>query len=110
MGKFTCFFFSYDDFNNILYKLGDDDLDEEDPFAEVSTNISLFNYVLICFQIDEGFSEDDLDAKLQREKNARLCSLVNQMIDELTPAAPDFQLRDACDQLVGRIRVSTNPF
>ena len=42
-------FFSYDDFNNIPYKLGDDDLDEEDPFAEVSTNISLFNLVLICF-------------------------------------------------------------
>lgn len=43
------FFFSYDDLNNTLYKLGDDDLDEEDPFAEVSTNISLFNLVLICF-------------------------------------------------------------
>ncbi|KAI5117925.1 hypothetical protein M0805_002004 [Coniferiporia weirii] len=65
--------------------LGDDDFDEEDPFAE----------------IDEGFSEDDLEANLQRDKHARLCSLVNQMIDELTPAAPDFQLRDACDQLVG---------
>ncbi|THH10479.1 hypothetical protein EW145_g1305 [Phellinidium pouzarii] len=65
--------------------LGDDDLDEEDPFAE----------------IDEGFSEDDLEANLQRDKHARLCSLINQMIDELTPSAPDFQLRDACDQLIG---------
>ena len=52
------------------------------------------------YQIDEGFSEDDLDANLQRDKYARLCNAVNQLIDELTPSAPDFQLRDACDQLV----------
>ncbi|KAF8895111.1 hypothetical protein BD779DRAFT_1497502 [Infundibulicybe gibba] len=64
--------------------LGDENSDEEDPFAE----------------IDEGFSEDDLDANLQRDKYARLCNTVNQLIDELTPSAPDFQLRDACDQLL----------
>ncbi|KAF8627476.1 hypothetical protein AX17_006288 [Amanita inopinata Kibby_2008] len=64
--------------------LGDENSDEEDPFAE----------------IDEGFSEDDLESNLQRDKNARLCNLVNQLIDELTPSAPDFQLRDACDQLL----------
>ncbi|KII90830.1 hypothetical protein PLICRDRAFT_107006 [Plicaturopsis crispa FD-325 SS-3] len=64
--------------------LGDENSDEEDPFAE----------------IDEGFAEDDLDANLQRDKNARLCNMVNQLIDELTPSAPDFQLRDACDQLL----------
>ncbi|KAI0292680.1 hypothetical protein B0F90DRAFT_1920254 [Multifurca ochricompacta] len=64
--------------------LGDEDTDEEDPFAE----------------IDEGFDEDDLEANLQRDKHARLTSAVNQLIDELTPSAPDFQLRDACDQLV----------
>jgi hypothetical protein len=52
------------------------------------------------YQIDEGFSEDDLDTNLQRDKYARLCNAVNQLIDELTPSAPDFQLRDACDQLV----------
>ena len=51
-------------------------------------------------QIDEGFAEDDLETNLQRDKHARLSSMVNQLIDELTPAAPDFQLRDACDQLV----------
>lgn len=65
--------------------LGDDDLDEEDPFAE----------------IEEEYDEDDLEANLQRDKLARLTGLVNQMIDELTPSAPDFQLRDACDQLIG---------
>ncbi|KAH7885180.1 hypothetical protein F5I97DRAFT_1883246 [Phlebopus sp. FC_14] len=62
-----------------------DDSDEDDPFAE----------------IDEGFAEDDLETNLQRDKHARLCSMVNQLIDELTPSAPDFQLRDACDQLIG---------
>ncbi|KAF8955254.1 hypothetical protein BDZ97DRAFT_1674389 [Flammula alnicola] len=61
-----------------------DDWNEEDPFAE----------------IDEGFSEDDLEANLQRDKYARLTNTVNQLIDELTPSAPDFQLRDACDQLL----------
>ncbi|KAL0576321.1 Protein kinase of the Mitotic Exit Network [Marasmius crinis-equi] len=64
--------------------LGEEDSDEEDPFAE----------------IDEGFSEDDLEANLQRDKYARLCNQVNSLIDELTPSAPDFQLRDACDQLL----------
>ncbi|KAH9831359.1 kinase-like protein [Rhodofomes roseus] len=63
--------------------LGDED-DEEDPFAE----------------IDEGFSEEDLEANLQRDKYARLSAAVTQLIDELTPSAPDFQLREACDQLL----------
>ncbi|TFY76873.1 hypothetical protein EWM64_g7138, partial [Hericium alpestre] len=63
--------------------LGDEDTDEEDPFAE----------------IDEGYAEDDLEANLQRDKYARLTNAVNQLIDELTPSAPDFQLRDACEQL-----------
>jgi hypothetical protein len=62
------------------------------------------NTVCCCLfrplQIDEGFAEDDLEANLQRDKYARLTSAVNELIDELTPAAPDFQLRDACDQLV----------
>ncbi|KAF7318499.1 Protein kinase domain-containing protein [Mycena chlorophos] len=61
-----------------------DNSDEEDPFAE----------------IDEGFAEDDLEANLQRDKHAQLCNMVNGLIDQLTPAAPDFQLRDACDQLL----------
>lgn len=64
--------------------LGDDNSDEEDPFAE----------------IDEGFAEDDLETNLQRDKYARLCSQVNGLVDELTPSAADFQLRDACDQLL----------
>ena len=58
-------------------------------------------------QIDEGFAEDDLEANLQRDKYARLTTAVNQLIDELTPSAPDFQLRDACDQLVSLSSYST---
>ncbi|KAI0682393.1 kinase-like protein [Cytidiella melzeri] len=65
---------------------GDED-EDEDPFAE----------------IDEGFAEEDLESNLQRDKYARLCNQVNQLIDELTPSAPDFQLRDACDQLLNII-------
>jgi hypothetical protein len=53
-------------------------------------------------QIDEEFAEDDLETNLQRDKYARLCNTVNQLIDQLTPSAADFQLRDACDQLVSR--------
>ncbi|KAF7297578.1 Cytokinesis protein sepH [Mycena kentingensis (nom. inval.)] len=64
-----------------------DNSDEEDPFAE----------------IDEGFAEDDLEANLQRDKYARMCNMVNGLLDQLTPAAPDFQLRDACDQLLNVI-------
>ena len=59
------------------------------------------NYSVIFNGIPiEGFAEDDLEANLQRDKHARLCNMVSQLIDELTPSAPDFQLRDACDQLV----------
>jgi len=35
--------------------------------------------------------------------------MVNQLIDELTPSAPDFQLRDACDQLVGLFALNISP-
>ncbi len=62
----------------------DNDSDEEDPFAE----------------FERDFSEDDLETNLQRDKYARLSNSVNQLIDQLTPSAPDFQLRDACDQIV----------
>jgi hypothetical protein len=68
------------------------------------------------YQIDEGFSEEDLESNLQRDKYARLSNTVNLLIDELTPSAPDFQLREACDQLVSSLYlrplsfISTGPF
>ncbi|KAF8318953.1 kinase-like protein, partial [Clavulina sp. PMI_390] len=64
--------------------LGDADSDEEDPFAE----------------IDEDFVEDDLETNLQRDKHARLCSLTNNLIDQLLPNAADYTLRDVCSQLL----------
>ncbi|TFK73191.1 Pkinase-domain-containing protein, partial [Pluteus cervinus] len=65
----------------------DNDSDEEDPFAE----------------FERDFSEDDLETNLQRDKYARLSNSVNQLIDQLTPSAPDFQLRDACDEIMSII-------
>ncbi|KAH8830757.1 hypothetical protein DL96DRAFT_1594203 [Flagelloscypha sp. PMI_526] len=67
-----------------------DDSDEEDPFAE----------------IDDHLAEDDLETNLQRDKYARLCGTVNGLIDEFTPAAPDFQLREACDSLISILEES----
>lgn len=55
---------------------------------------------MLYIKIDEGFDEDDMESNLQRDKYARLSNTVTQLIDELTPSAPDFQLREACDQLV----------
>ena len=60
-------------------------------------------------QIDEGYAEDDLEANLQRDKHARLTTAVNQLIDELTPSAPYFQLWDACDQLVSSSSLFAHP-
>ena len=48
-------------------------------------------------QLDEGFAEDDPEENLQRDKYVRFTTTVNLLIDELTPSAPDFQLRDTWD-------------
>ncbi|KAG9000575.1 hypothetical protein FRB90_011783 [Tulasnella sp. 427] len=64
--------------------LGDADSDEEDPFAE----------------IDEGFVDNDLETNLVRDKLARLCSTVNNLIEQLTPSSPDYVMRDACDGMI----------
>ncbi|QRW20101.1 STE/STE11 kinase [Rhizoctonia solani] len=57
--------------------LGDENSDEEDPFAE----------------IDEGFDEHDLETNLNRDRHARLTASVNNLIDKLEPNAPDYQQR-----------------
>ncbi|KAG8716348.1 hypothetical protein FRC09_015862 [Ceratobasidium sp. 395] len=64
--------------------LGDEDSDEEDPFAE----------------IDEGFDENDLETNLSRDRHARLTSSVNALIDKLEPNTPDDEQRNACDELL----------
>lgn len=60
-----------------------------------------YDRILTWFvQIEEEFGEEDLDANLQRDKHARLCATVNQLVEELVPNAPDYALREICDQLV----------
>lgn len=61
-----------------------DTSDDEDPFAE----------------IDEEFAIDDYDTNLQRDKHARLCSQVNQFIEDLSPDSAEPTLRRACDQII----------
>jgi len=41
-----------------------------------------------------------LETNLIRDKLARLTTQVNSLIDELVPDAPDYALREACDQLM----------
>lgn len=85
-------------------QLGEDDEDEEDPFAEVAQRPKTLRILgltkRLILQIEEDFVEDDLETNLQRDKHARLCNLVNQLIDQLTPTSPDYTLRDVCTQLV----------
>lgn len=66
--------------------LGDEDLDEEDPFAA----------------IDESFGRDEVDSDvaLDRDKNARLAAILSELVDELQPSASNSVLRDVGDQLV----------
>ena len=58
-------------------------------------------YDIVAEVADEGFVEDDLEANLVRDKYARLSTSMNKIIEDLAPNAPDFALREACDQLVG---------
>ena len=51
-------------------------------------------------RLTEGYVEDDLEANLQRDQHAQFFTTVNQLIDELTPSAPNFQLWDANYKLV----------
>jgi hypothetical protein len=51
-------------------------------------------------QIDEGFDEHDLETNLNRDRHARLTASVNALIDKLEPNAPDYQQREACDELL----------
>lgn len=76
------------------YSVQDDDLTEA-SFCVVIHDIGSPNS-----SDRRGLAEDDLETNLQRDENARLCNMVNQLVDELTPSAPNFQLRDADDQLV----------
>lgn len=68
--------------------MGDGDLDEEDPFAEVEQNI----------QVEE--STDSLEANVHRDKIARMCSFVNDLLDGMSAEADELAIRDGCIYLV----------
>ncbi|KIM28334.1 hypothetical protein M408DRAFT_140026 [Serendipita vermifera MAFF 305830] len=70
--------------SNKSWIAGDDDSDDEDPFAD----------------FEEPFVEEDYETNLLRDKHARLTAQMNQLIDDLTPNSADPTLRKACDQIV----------
>lgn len=63
--------------------LGDDDSDE-DPFAEFEDDFS---------------QEADLEANVARDKHARMCASVNDLVEELQATTSEDQLIEACEQL-----------
>lgn len=75
------------------FQLGDDDLDEEDPFAEVEQIL------------DAEQSNDSLEADVHRDKIARMCSFVNDLLDGMSAEADELAIRDGCIYLVSSQRL-----
>ncbi|KAI5479767.1 STE/STE11/cdc15 protein kinase [Pseudohyphozyma bogoriensis] len=65
--------------------LGDEESDEEDPFAEVE---------------EDGFDESDLESNLARDKFARLCAFVSELIDSISSESDEYALREASLELI----------
>lgn len=75
------------------YWVGEEASDEEDPFAE----------------IDEGFDEMgtshpsmltiDLEANIARDKHARVCAQISQLVESLRPGREVSALIPICDQI-----------
>jgi hypothetical protein len=63
--------------------LGDEE-DEDDPFA----------------QLEEGFDQMDLETNVARDRHARLCKLVEDLVGALKTSQPDDVLADLSEQLV----------
>lgn len=72
-------------------QLGEEDPDEEDPFAELGGSFS---------DVDESL--DDLQANMQRDKVSKMCSFVNDLLDGMSAEADELAIRDGCIYLVGR--------
>lgn len=64
--------------------LGDNEEDEEDPFAE----------------LEEGFDEMDLEANIARDKYARLCLQVDGLVSSLKTTQSEDDLDDISSQLI----------
>lgn len=66
--------------------LGDGESDQDDPFAE----------------IDEDFEEEaDLEANVARDKHARMCALIVELVEDLQPRTSQDELIETCEQLIG---------
>ncbi|CAG8436424.1 2710_t:CDS:2 [Ambispora gerdemannii] len=63
---------------------GDDVSDEDDPFIE----------------INEGLDEMDLQANIARDKYARACSRLADLINALQPSESEDQLTNFCDEII----------
>jgi hypothetical protein len=70
--------------------LGDDE-DEDDPFATM----------------DPGWDEMDLEANIARDRHARLCEKVEDLVRSFKTSEGDDILSDLTEELV---RVSLDPF
>ncbi|CAB4384200.1 unnamed protein product [Rhizophagus irregularis] len=64
--------------------LGDDFSDEDDPF----------------FEMEEKFDETDMDANIARDKYARACSRLEELINALQPNESENRLISICVQLI----------
>jgi serine/threonine protein kinase len=64
--------------------LGDDFSDEDDPF----------------FEMEEKFDETDMDANIARDKYARACSRLEELINALQPNESESHLISICVQLI----------
>ena len=64
--------------------LGDEFPDDEDPFA----------------QIEDDFAETDLESNLVRDRHARLCAMVIELVGNLHSGQSDLELNDTCDELL----------
>ncbi|BGP24123.1 Protein kinase of the Mitotic Exit Network [Rhodotorula toruloides] len=84
--------------------LGEEDSDEEDPFAAVEAE-ELDPQGAIAFLDD---SEADLAANLARDHLARQCALVEELVDIVSSAEhpDDFETREAALQLTGLLEES----
>lgn len=69
--------------------LGDEEADEDDPFAEVEDALG-----------GDGGSDDTLEANVHREKVAKMCSFVNDLVDGMSAEADELAIRDGCIYLV----------
>ncbi|KAK4699243.1 hypothetical protein P7C70_g7019, partial [Phenoliferia sp. Uapishka_3] len=65
--------------------LGDEDSDEEDPFAEVE---------------EDDFEDTDLETNVARDKLARLATYVAELVDAISSEADEYELRESALELI----------